>query len=120
MQLQRGRRRSSPEGSASTRASDDSRRSSFNGAGDVHRRKGEGRDETGERGVASTGPATFIAGRAAPIDGGEVHFDASTGPATFIAGRAPGLPLEAPPRLASTGPATFIAGRPRRVRWVGL
>ena len=62
-QLQRGRRRSSPEGRCA-RGEGARRRSRFNGAGDVHRRKvGWLPPPPSSPRCASTGPATFIAGR---------------------------------------------------------
>ena len=137
MRLQRGRRRSSPE--ASRRSTGDldnyalqrgQRRSSPEG----------GWLEAGEALVepaASTGPATFIAGRHVRDRHGDRRDGASTGPATFIAGRysgrrsgsvddegfngagdvhhrkgRDGRVLRRGGHRASTGPATFIAGRP--------
>ena len=83
--LQRGRRRSSPEPSSPRGGC----RSCFNGAGDVHRRKDLAGPcaRLGRRG-ASTGPATFIAGRRQRQRRARQRAHAaSTGPATFIAGR---------------------------------
>ncbi len=141
--LQRGRRRSSPESATNRVVAVAARR--FNGAGDVHRRRGSRPDGCKRAtSVASTGPATFIAGeglprraqgrRAARFNGaGDVHrrraprpqrserppWSASTGPATFIAGEASRCArLGSTAAPASTGPATFIAGERRVVRCV--
>ncbi len=62
-------------------------RSGFNGAGDVHRRRGWRRARRdGAASLASTGPATFIAGESNRRAARRCGHGASTGPATFIAG----------------------------------
>ena len=138
--LQRGRRRSSPEGHAGRRLAHH-HDPGFNGAGDVHRRKAiapmrplvesaplqRGRRRSSPEGdhrvnalapgvTASTGPATVIAGRESEEQDDMSSTDeASTGPATFIAGRPRGPRAEGRRgEAASTGPATFVAGRGQR------
>ena len=111
MNLQRGRRRSSPEGPTVDELTPDYLMA-FNGAGDVHRRKGASRSF-----IATSPPPFNGAGDVhrrkglARLDGHHGGWSPSTGPATFIAGRRRQHDRDPRGRDPSTGPATFIAGR---------
>ena len=119
--LQRGRRRSSPEGRRRLSARRTS--CSFNGAGDVHRRKArQVRARATTRGaLASTGPATFIAGRervemrpgsAALLQRGRRR-SSPEGPRPSMAGRFTSTLQRGRRRSSPEGPPASRSKRPR-------